>query len=302
MNLIFTAYAYDEKMQTGANINFKESMEVYLKNSFVSLKSVKLNNPDSDVMFITNVNIPDKYHNLYIKSDIKICKIDFDIFTVPENTGWGLAFFKLCALWYAGHTLKYDRIAMIDNDTYSINNFEDIWKESDDYILLYNVFHWYSNTNEKIIQKEYHDILGHKKPIIHMGGEFVCSSRILINIFTEQCLVEFGEMASKNQYTTRGDEFIVSAAADKLKTYIKSANAYIQRMWTGNGYYYSTTYMYCTPLAILHVPDEKKRGMIKLYDYYLKYNKFPTNLQIYRIFRLPDGKCPKRLMYACEWP
>ena len=40
-------------------------------------------------------------------------------------------------------------------------------------------------------------------------------------------------MLQKNFITTKGDEFILSLAANEMRESIKNAGAYIYRFWTG---------------------------------------------------------------------
>lgn len=285
MNIILTSYAYDEKLQTSANLAKEKSMDIYLKNSYVCLKSAKLNNPQDSIVFVTNVDIPEFYNKIFKQAGIEIITIQFNSFLMPENVKWGLAYFKLCALKYCSQYLEFENIALVDNDSLIINNFNDIWEEAKNNILLYNVFHWYSNKNEDIFRKEMSEILSAKN-VVHMGGEFICTNKRMLSDFLYECEKVWGIMESKNRYTTRGDEYILSAVANKFWERVLSANAYVQRMWTGEGYYYTSTNCYCSPVSVLHVPDEKNRGMLKLFSLYYRSNNVEKK-RIYRILRLP---------------
>lgn len=291
-NLIFAAYAYNSDFQTSANMisyESKKQIAIYLQNAFVCLRNAKINNPSDDVALFTNIDIPDKYRILFVNNHILIRKIEFDHFKFSGDVKWGLAFFKLCALWHSVYDFDYENIAMLDLDTYTINSFSDIWKEAKTQILLYDIFHWYSNKNEQIMRSEIKEIAGLDN-VTHYGGEFICSNRELLKKYLSVCLEQANIMVKSNHYTTRGDEYLVSISAHKLKSITKTANAYVQRCWTGGEYYYCSTYMWCTPVSVIHIPNEKNRGMIQLFRYYIKHNKFPKNNKTFKILRLPTPK------------
>ena len=183
-NLIFAAYAYNTEFQTSANmisLESKKNLAIYLQNAFVCLRSAKIHNPSDDVALFTNIDIPDKYRILFESNNILIKKIEFDHFKFSNEVKWGLAFFKLCALWHSVFDFNYEKIAMLDLDTYTINSFSDIWEEAKTQILLYDILHWYSNKNEQIMRSEIKEILGLDN-VTHYGGEFICSNSALENI------------------------------------------------------------------------------------------------------------------------
>lgn len=93
-------------------------------------------------------------------------------------------------------------------------------------------------------------------------------------------------MIEENFVTTKGDEFILSIAADNLKASVKNAGAYIYRFWTGASFrLISTCYEY-NRITILHLPAEKEHGMIKMYDRYVQKGIIPTDKKAWSIFRL----------------
>ena len=96
-------------------------------------------------------------------------------------------------------------------------------------------------------------------------------------------------MIDKKFFTSFGDEFILSQAAEKQKALIKNAGAYIYRFWTGAFHLVSTCYKY-NPITVIHVPDEKINGMIKIYNYYCRNNKLPSIEKVYSILGLKHMK------------
>ena len=93
-------------------------------------------------------------------------------------------------------------------------------------------------------------------------------------------------MVEEEFVTTKGDEFILSIAADNMKASIKNSGAYIHRFWTGYDFrLVSTCYEY-NRITILHLPTEKEHGMIKMYDRYIQRGVLPTDNITWKIFRL----------------
>lgn len=88
----------------------------------------------------------------------------------------------------------------------------------------------------------------------------------------------------KKFQTSKGDEFIVSLAADEMPECIKNAGAYIYRFWTGATFrLVSTCYEY-NKVLILYLPAEK--GMLRLYSNYIRKGKMPSEQKVWKICRL----------------
>ena len=64
--LIFTAYAQNEQMQTGANmVRERNSKKLYWENAIVSLCSAKTHMPNCDVALVANVEVSKVYKIFY---------------------------------------------------------------------------------------------------------------------------------------------------------------------------------------------------------------------------------------------
>ena len=85
--------------------------------------------------------------------------------------------------------------------------------------------------------------------------------------------------------TTHGDEFIVSVAAEEMRSNVKNAGAYVFRFWTGIFRLVSTCYD-ANEVVVLHVPDEKENGMISLFDKYISKNKSINKKKVHKILHL----------------
>ena len=78
-----------------------------------------------------------------------------------------------------------------------------------------------------------------------------------------------------------------------MKNCIRNAGPYIFRFWTGSFRLISTSYKY-NPITIIHTPDEKNHGILKIYNYLVKHNNLPSNEKIYKILYLKYKK-PKTI-------
>jgi hypothetical protein len=286
-NLIFTAYAIDTE-NDAKSVSGVGKTDIYLQNAYCCLVSAKKYNPDDHVALVTNAQLPSHYSKVYKEAGIEVVFKPFDAFLIPEKDAkWRLAFYKLCALFFVAEELNYEKILLLDTDVITIGSYRELWLETDAFILLHQVVHSYDNPNEKIMQQELKRIFNLEN-CIHWGGEFVCGSRERLQVFLNYAKELFETMVEKGIYSTRGDEFILTAALRKFA--VKSASAYVDRCWTGKGYYFTSTHMYYG-LAALHLPDEKWRGIQRLYNKLLK-NQYPAPKQLFKLMRIPSGRCP----------
>ena len=296
MNAIINALAIKENAQSSTNVNssFIDN-NGYLKNSICSLFSAKINNPDCDSILITNFKLPEKYMNELNDLNIKTYLFPFDRFVFPDNMAWSLAFYKLCALSYVIQELNYDNICLLDTDTVCVKPLDSLWDECRENILLYDMQHSLEIEQANVMNQEFHDLTHSYKYLINYGGEFIAGSRDRLIVFLEKCRYYYDQMIKKKLTTKHGDEFILCCAASDsdVRSSIKSANAYIFRFWTSSFYLISTNYIY-NPICILHVPDEKNRGMLCLYKYISKKKKLPIENKLYRMLNLPTKRSPFR--------
>ena len=281
-------FAFENDMQTGVNIaDTNRAIHIYMKNACVALLSAKHYNPNCDVVFATNlenVDIPTEYRTILEKNQITILHIPFDFFRFPGEMKWSLAFYKLCVLKALSES-PYDAICYMDTDVFIQGGFDAIWEECQENILLYDINHGLNTKDYIILCDEVQDFLGHKKLITHYGGEFFASSKKNAQTFCSICEKIYAGMLNDGFSTSRGDEFIISLAADEMKQKIKNASPYIYRFWTGASFrLISTCYQY-NRILVLHVPAEKERGMIRLFDRYIKNNRIPNDSIVWSMFR-----------------
>lgn len=301
-NLVFNALAFKDGFQTSTQIeNDSKKIETYIKNSFVSLMSCKIKNPECDVCLLTSVNLPTNYKKLFDDNNIIIKKIDFDEFNLSKEYTWSLAFFKLKALKYVVENLDYDNYLMLDTDTFTTNSLDDLWLECAYGLVLYDLDHRISHPHRMDIYNNSNKYTSPQKPINHYGGEFIAGNKEILGRFVIYLFNEYVKM--KNCSTldkTLGDEFLISIVADKFKSELIRANSYIYRYWTTDFYLVSTNYMN-NAVDIWHLPQEKELGILWLYDYYLKHKTFPQLDTCAKKFDFPSYKMPLKKLIKLKY-
>jgi hypothetical protein len=297
-NLIFNAFAFKEDYLASPQIGGRASdrtIDIYMKNAYVSLYSAKVQNPQDDLALVTNCELPSKYKELFTKANIQIIKIEFNEFIMPKTFVWSLAFFKLCALKWIVNNTDYEKILLLDTDTITIHSYKELWLEAQHGLLLYNIKHSYGHKDRQIMVHDYQRLYNNDKNLVHYGGEFICGTNKVLKKFSEECDKVYNAIKendfdiSKNE----GDELIISIAAISMDNVIE-AGAYIYRYWTGKFYLVSTNYIN-NPVSIWHIPSEKNIGIIRIYYAYMKGT--PSVNKMARILGFPKYKRPFSLFY-----
>ena len=288
--LILIPYAYVESFNSGVNIGKAiHQVELYLKNCCVAAVSARAHCGEStDVAVMTNITIPSPYNHLLTSAGVKIMTFSFDEFNFGGEYAWSLAFYKLCALSKAVSHLDYDYYAWLDADVYVQGSFDDIWRECDHHILLYDINHSLANADYRRLLGEVESLCDDCKGVTHYGGEFYAASAADSVRFVEECVKIYSEMMARGFKTSQGDEFITVIAAHRLAGAVKNAGAYVCRYWTGTFRLVSTNYKY-NPVVVLHCPAEKQSGMIALYNRYVRRGRIPSPSVAHRLLHL---RCP----------
>lgn len=287
-NLICIPFAYKDGMNSGVNISGGKKLEIYLKNASVALVSAKQFNSDCDVAFATNLKekeLPNEFLKILREWDIQVLEIPYNEFEFPGDYTWSLAFYKLCVLKKISE-MKYMSVCYLDTDVYIQGNFEAIWRECEQNVMLYDINHGLNTDDYISLCDEVEEFYGNRKLITHYGGEFFAASSSNAKEFVNVCEQVYSKMLEKDFRTTKGDEFILSVAAENMKASIKNAGAYVYRFWTGASFrLVSTCYEY-NRIIVLHLPAEKEHGMLKMYDHYIRRGIVPSDKNAWRIFRL----------------
>jgi len=300
-NLIVSAFAFKEGLMTSIQLNKpadSTTTEMYLKNLMVSLASAKMLNPDDDVCLCTNIDLPGDWNARFQKAGITVLKREFDSFVLPDKFQWSLAFYKMCVLNGLVKEGGYDRYLLLDADTYTTHDYKDLWAEADKGIVLYPLGHTYSHPDRDVIRRDFERLCPEEAkvlPITHYGGEFVCGTKEALVRFMDVCLDLFAK-ASGNNFdveATIGDESLWSIAAALLYKEIPviPATPYIFRFWTEDFYLVSTVTV-SNPVSIWHLPAEKDKGFIRMYNAYVKTGRFPDVDTAARNFGIVKAKRP----------
>lgn len=285
MNIVFCAYAYKEKFQSGHNLRLDDKKNVYLKNSYVALRSCKHFNPNTEVALVTNLELGPYWEELFEKSGIVIFKVDYDTFMFGKEYGWSLAFYKLCALRYIC-SLDYENIVLLDTDTYTQRTFEDVWTECRHNILLYDISRGLYNGDYQVFCEEAQRFLKTDAYLTRWGGEFIAGNTMILKEFINCCESIYVEMQGQQFFTINGDEFIISIAAWQMRDRVKNATAYIFRYWTAYRWHYVCSNYCSNPVSVLHCPREKDHGFVKIFNYIRKYDKLPNARKVYGLLNL----------------
>lgn len=300
-NLIFCAFAFKEGFSTSKQTEKEASLDttqMYLKNIFVSLVSAKRHNPEDDVCLVTNYQLPKEWEERFKEEELLVCNVLFHTFEVPNQFPWALAFYKLCALKAMVDQNNYDHILMMDADTFTTRNYEELWEESDFGVMLYSVGHDFHHSDREIIRRDfmrYFPEEAEKSNIVHYGGEFVAGKTEYLRSYLSYCEIVYQKIkdAEYAMEENAGDETIWSIAAVLAKKQINiiEAGAYLYRFWTGDFYLVSTVTV-SNPVCIWHIPNEKETGFLTLYQYYKRKKRFPCVEQAARIFGIVKAKRP----------
>jgi len=313
---LFIPFATLADYNTGANISQAlkgKASDIYLKNLCVAAVSAKANGTaasnagdrngggkssliECDIAVVVNFKIPDRYKEILEKWDIKIFTCPFDTFNLGAKYTWSLAYYKLCALKYMVENLDYDNYAFVDADVYVQDTLEYIWREANDKVLLLDINHGLQTTHYNSFIAEVNKF-GVNGLITHYGGEFFAANRANSHFFIKKCVEIYDKMNSIGYNTSHGDEFITSIAASEMPTVVKNAGAYIYRYWTGGCFRLVSTNYEFNAISILHVPDHKMNGMIKIFDRYVVHGKLPSKRKIWSLLHLNQRSLRSKLSY-----
>ncbi|MCD7784461.1 MAG: hypothetical protein LUH18_02605 [Oscillospiraceae bacterium] len=288
-NIIAVPFAFENGFKSGVALDDNENkVDICLKNVAVACLSAKKFNPDDEVSFITNIPseaLPDEFMKLLSDGQITIREIQFDRFRFSHDYMWSLAFYKLCVL---SHLVELDfcHICYLDADVYVQRKFNCIWEEANSKILLYDICDGLNVNSYKTFCEEMNNFMGTDTYPTRYGGEFFAASKELATEFVKTMNEIYSKMIETSFKCTTGDEFIINVAVLNDCKQIKNAGAYVYRFWTGIRFNQISTSYRNPTLAVLHLPAEKDKGMLKLYKRYYSKGRQPSNRVVWRICRL----------------
>ena len=176
-NLIFGAFATLDGYREGDAANLGRT--VYDRCTVVALCSAKAQNPACTVALLTNAPVPEPFRSQLTQGGVEIWDCPFTTYRVPADTNWALAYYKLCAMAWVLENRDFTRAAMLDLDTFTQRPLDDLWRECDEAVLLYQVPHAASQTMTAAISRCFDAVEPDGAPhaLTHFGGELVAGSR-----------------------------------------------------------------------------------------------------------------------------
>ena len=212
-NLIFGAFATLEGYREGDAANLGRA--VYDRCTVVALCSAKAQNPACTVALVTNAPPPQPFLGQLQAAGVEIWDCPFTTYRVPADTNWALAYYKLCAMdWVLAHR-DFARAAMLDLDTYTQYPLDDLWREADEAVLLYQVPHAASQGMAQAISHISDAVYPEGAPhvLTHFGGELVAGSKARLQNFLPYCRRYFDTLQTAGITPKEGDEAVWCAAA-----------------------------------------------------------------------------------------
>lgn len=295
-NLIFGAFATLEGYREGDAANLGRA--VYDRCTVVALCSAKVRNPACTVALVTNAPLPEPYLGQLTAAGVEIWDCPYETYRVPADTNWALAYYKLCAMeWVLAHR-DFARAAMLDLDTYTQYPLDDLWREADEAVLLYQTPHAASQGMAQAISRIYDEIHPEGAPhvLTHFGGELIAGSKPRLQVFMQRCRAYFDALQQTCITPREGDEAVWCGAAyesQRAGEPVRAANAYIFRYWLGGRFYFVSTNYVLDPVCILHLPGAAKERQFKLlYRSYTRNGCFPAASKVHKICCLPAAHPP----------
>lgn len=286
-------------MRSGLNINSRlnptQRMTMYLQNATTALVSAKHYNPEYDIALATNLqdkDIPQEFHDIFSHSGIKIFHIPFDEFRFADGVNWGLAFYKLCALYHLVNETNYQNFLYTDSDVYIQGRLAPVFDEARENILLYDINEGLNVPDYVRFLDEVANFYTDRKFVTRYGGEFFAANKHMASDFVNAAREIFNDIKSSGKSINMGDEVLIAITADKFRSSIRNAGSYIFCFWTGQFRLVSTCYKY-NAVTVLHIPSEKGSGLVKVYDRYISRGNIPANSTVWKVCRLSNGMTMK---------
>ncbi len=296
MDYIINMLARPKKITTSQmdEKNVDKAMNIYLKNAIVSLCSVKIHNPEIECLLYVNFNVEKSIHDLLYRFGIKIILLDFGDHSIGDQYNWNIVNYRYDVMRNLCNFINdSDRIIMLDTDTICINKLTAVYKEIGSHLLMYDVQHSLDHKDREAIINNYKKLYGCDSIITHYGGEFIGANGLLLKKLYQACCKVIKDSNDITGLTNWNDEHITSIAINNDLIYnVRNANAYINRYWTGRGFYLTSTNYISNPVSIWHIPNEKRYGFLIIYKYFLKHADFPKVGRMAKIFGFHRAKRP----------
>ena len=264
--------------------NLVGGVEAYFKQSVISLVSAQRLNRDCDMMVLVSDEVPQKWKEIFEYYNIRIERVPFENYRMPQKFKWEYAFYKLCALEYMVNRTEYDFYIGVDTDVFFTDHLDILWKECkyDTPVLLPLSF--LSLSDRENVIEDYRKLTGIEKNITLIGGEFIAGSREALRKLAEKNTWFYNKIKESNFDISKelGDEAILSMSCAQME--YASAEPYIKRYWTRT--YYRADFSWKST-AMWHLPAEKNYGFLLLYRRLTKKGVLPSKEKAAKLFNLP---------------
>lgn len=269
--------------QIGKNGNSALAQSIYMQIQVPFFVTFRHYNPDSEFIFFTNLskeNLPDYLIKLFSELEVSIVTMPY-ICRPPKGwySSWQNQFYLYDIFKWAESNLEDEDVMLVcDADCIcrsSLKGLFDIARKDGAALYEFVTDKEYRINGITLPEMNilYNDCYG-KKPqqeITYYGGELmVFRHDTIVNINKEfPHLWQFNlDYASHSKFRLNEEAHVMSLLAEFLQFRNSHANRYIKRMWT------TPEFNNITPddkdLPIWHLPYEKKRGLYRLYRYFLK--------------------------------
>lgn len=270
------------------------AVELYLKNSLVCFSSVRMHNPGEDIKFLLFVNweMSEGWREKLEKVGVELILLPFGKFSISDSFAWSIVQYRYDVMEYlAGHYNDEDVMLMLDTDVYCVGSLDPLFEDMGDRLMFFDTQHDCMNKERKDILDNAEKIYGERRYFTHWGGEFIgCKNRLMKKLMAA-CAKVLEDSRKAKDLVNFNDEHITSAAVDRNDDLVAvPANAYIFRYWTLKRFYLVSTNFAYNKTVLWHLPNEKKRTMIFLYDYYMKNGSFPDDEYVERMLGFPGAR------------
>lgn len=275
-NLIFEALAFLENYAPSPSMmqqsNSAKHYEVYLKNTAISLLTLRLHNPNTDIALVTNIDLEAHWLDLFRKHNILVFNCPYDNYQMPRELVYSLSYYKLCAYDYVLKNTQYERFCFVDCDTFGVGNFDPIWMEADSALLMIPNDYTLTAPIRKEINLLYQRMFTETKIVPHISSGFIAGTRADITKVLSQCALVHQKLKNLPDANPRGgDEVIWSLALANCPVSIYSPKGYVLLSNVGLKEYKVDKDDFRDPdIVIWHLPTEKRYALIWAYNYLVK--------------------------------
>lgn len=281
-NIIFEALAIDDSASTSASLasivkDYKVS-DIYLKNSLVSLASIKQYNHDVCVALVVNIELEEIWRRRFEQFGITLFYCPYDTFVVPKHVVYSLSYYKLCAFDYLVKNTDYKRYCFVDCDTFSINSYKPLWIECDSAINIVPNESSIISKKRVEINKIHKEISNEDRLIIHYCSGFIAGTKSDLVDLLELCGQKYRKLFVDGSVLTEiGDEIIWSLALADYDRRIHSPKAYcLLSAISATNYWIDKEHWDDEDVFMWHLPGDKRYSLIWAYNYLMSKGNLPS--------------------------